>query len=340
MNKLLPHSPEQEIAKEKLSSAETDKLGDVALKASLEAYKQEQEAVGRGVISTIELIEARFPKLGEAEAADVIRIGTATLPVISFGEAEVDEAALVKITKAYEAFVYTAGEDNAAETAVSLAIVEGNSVDEGRAIAQADRDSGVIRLAADIFSKKLLSEKSDQDNHRLVGEIDPAIAIVVHELGHIIDFNATRELKDPDARVVKQFFKNDSKGLIDSPTFRKIGQQDISQLEVDVKQGSDYVTAKAGEVYGQDAVVEAPSSYARKTPGEYFAESYMSYALNGKLSEPLRGMIRSTIDRKLYDDERQYGPQSAAQINSVFRRRARVSWPNRWHLLKFCSNKL
>lgn len=275
---------------------EAKELGSDALE--LVDVEHSVEIAHRKLASHIDRAENKFGiKNGTAKSAHIIHIGEACLPVIEFSDDQLDEDGLHKVAKAYQVFVDLVGETNAALFDISIAVTDGRFIDSSNSIANSDKETGIIRISRRAFEDDLRTDTGKEDDALLVGDVDPAMIMLIHELAHQVEFVAMRNSSDNDARIIKSFMED---GGILSSNFRN-NETDIAGKTVRVLRGDAYVDTNATDEYNGNTIVDRPTRYSAKAHGEYFAEAFTIYALApDKLSQPLRDLIRATLDQDLY----------------------------------------
>lgn len=282
------------------------------------AMAESLQATETDTIRAVDEAEVRFPELGKASEVFVVSVGDAKMPVLNFTEKSLPETTLEAATSAFSRVAGVVGLNNAGLLRARLAIVPGSVIQgRGKAIATADRETHIIRIAENAFTQPLTSEQSKEDYYKLLGnEVSEIDSTLVHELGHVVEFMATEDRLggENDPRLIKDFFGVTS--LLEAP-YRSNSPQDISDLPVRIYKAGEYTDSNAAEVYGKGATVTAPTKYAQKNAGEYFAETFTAYAYDGAIEESLKDLMQSTLDTKLPGGMRQAGPAPAASIEKI-----------------------
>ncbi len=254
------------------------------------------EHAGVGAKAGVEIISSPTPERRSLDLGGSVElpIGNSMLEIINQGDRELLPADLDRIETAYSYVDRVLGE-KASSVPYKLHIV-GAAV--GMVLGHADRASMSVDLQSKIFDFDARTERSRQQEDSEPNRVDSAVDTIIHEMGHIVDFAATESQldKQSDPHVITDFFDDDaiqSANILSLP-FRS--KTDISDMTVRIKQAGIYQDRRAGDVYGEGVTVEAPTSYAKKTPSEYFAECFRRYALGGTLDAPLKDAVQAVID--------------------------------------------
>lgn len=222
-------------------------------------------------------------------------IGDSPLDIRNESDRELAPKDLARIQAAYEHVNRVVGE-KAKNIPYKLRII--GETDQSKAMAHADRGTMSVDIKSTTFDQDMRTERARDEEEDEPNKVDFIVDTLIHEMGHIVDFAATKAQLDrqPDPRVMSNFFNGNSLGSSNMLAVPYRQKTDISEMTVRVREADGYHDRRAGDVYGEGVTVEAPTSYAKKTPGEYFAECFRRYALDGTLDLPLRDAVQAAID--------------------------------------------
>jgi hypothetical protein len=273
------------------------------------------------VEASVHTAEEAFRQQGTVKEAYALRVGSeVTIPVMNFSERPLSPSAGSSIAAAMERFTWIAGPNNTDKLGMSIAVMPGKVAIEGTNVrANADKQTRVIRIAEDAFEEDLLPQQNREDYDQLVGNGHKLGEVeLVHEASHIGEFAAIEHrTTESDPRIVKDFFADNANNLSFDPPYRSSAPQDISANTVTVFRDGEYTQMNGAEAYGENAIVHAPTAYARKSPGEYFADVATGYAYDSAVDQPLKDMVRATMDTQLPAGMAARGPVPQASFERI-----------------------